>query len=182
MPQRPLQAADAAVDVAVLDLGLPDGAGEELLPLLRAACPRAAALVLTYFSDQERLAHAVEAGVSGVLHKSASFETVVDAVRRLDAGEQLLSLHDVITALRLVDEERQREREAQLACERLTDREREVLQALAEGLCDKEIAARLSVSPATIRSHVTSILAKLEATSRLQAVVLAARYGLVQIG
>jgi len=69
--RRTLREAGASVDVAVVDLGLPGGSGEELIPVLRAAYPRAVALVLAYCSDRERLARAVEAGASGVLHKSA---------------------------------------------------------------------------------------------------------------
>jgi DNA-binding NarL/FixJ family response regulator len=179
--RRAIGAADASVDVAVVDLGLPDGSGEELIPVLRAAYPRAAALVLTYFSDRERLAQAVEAGASGVLHKSASVEEVIEAVRRLHSGEQLLSLEDVFEALRLVDQERRKDREVWLSFEKLTDRELEVLQALSDGLSDREISERFHVGSATVRSHVTSILAKLGAASRLQALVLAVRHGLVKI-
>jgi DNA-binding NarL/FixJ family response regulator len=179
--RRAIGAADASVDVAVVDLGLPDGSGEELIPVLRAAYPRAAALVLTYFSDRERLARAVEAGASGVLHKSASVEEVIEAVRRLHSGEQLLSLEDVFEALRLVDQERRKDREVWLSFEKLTDRELEVLQALADGLSDREISERFHVGSATVRTHVTSILAKLGAASRLQALVLAVRHGLVKI-
>jgi DNA-binding NarL/FixJ family response regulator len=179
--RRAIGAADASVDVAVVDLGLPDGSGEELIPVLRAAYPRAAALVLTYFSDRERLAQAVEAGASGVLHKSASVEEVIEAVRRLHSGEQLLSLEDVFEALRLVDQERRKDREVWLSFEKLTDRELEVLQALSDGLSDREISERFHVGSATVRSHVTSILAKLGVASRLQALVLAVRHGLVKI-
>jgi len=179
--RRALGEVGAAVDVAVVDLGLPDGSGEELIPVLRAAYPRAAALVLTYFSDQERLARAVEAGASAVLHKSASVEEVVEAVRRLDSGEQLLSLEEIFEALKLVDQERRKDRAARRSFERLTDRELEVLQALADGLSDKEIADRFHVGIATVRTHVTSILAKLGAASRLQALVLAVRHGIVRI-
>jgi DNA-binding NarL/FixJ family response regulator len=179
--RRAIGAADVSVDVAVVDLGLPDGSGEELIPVLRAAYPRAAALVLTYFSDRERLARAVEAGASGVLHKSASVEEVIEALRRLHSGEQLLSLEDVFEALRLVDQERRKDREVWLSFEKLTDRELEVLQALADGLSDREISERFHVGSATVRTHVTSILAKLGAASRLQALVLAVRHGLVKI-
>jgi DNA-binding NarL/FixJ family response regulator len=179
--RRTLREAGASVDVAVVDLGLPDGSGEELIPVLRAAYPRAVALVLTYFSDRERLARAVEAGASGVLHKSASVGEVVEAVRRLHAGEQLLSLEEVFEALRLVDQERRRDREVWLWFERLTDRELEVLQALADGLSDREISERFHVGTATVRTHVTSILAKLKVASRLQALVLAVRHGIVKI-
>ncbi|HLT21754.1 MAG TPA: response regulator transcription factor [Thermomicrobiales bacterium] len=169
------------IDVAVVDLGLPDGSGEEFIPELREASPDAAALVLTYFSERERLARAVAAGAAGVLHKSAPVSEVVDAVRRLAAGEQLVTLHEVIEALRMLDRERQRDREARLSVEQLTERELEVLQALADGLSDKEIAERLYIGPATVRTHITNILAKLNATSRLQALVLAVRNDIVRI-
>jgi DNA-binding NarL/FixJ family response regulator len=179
--RQALAEVGAGVDVAVVDLGLPDGSGDELIGVLRAANPRAVALVLTYFSDQERLARAVQAGASGVLHKSAPVTEVMDAVRRLDAGEPLLSLPEVFSALRLVDQEREKDRESRLAFEQLTDRELEVLQALADGQSDKEIAERFHISLATVRSHVTSVLAKLQATSRLQALVVAVRQGIVTI-
>jgi DNA-binding NarL/FixJ family response regulator len=179
--RRALTEMGTAPDVAVVDLGLPDGSGEELIPVLRAAYPRAAALVLTYFSDRERLARAVEAGASGVLHKSSSIEQVVEAVRRLHSGEQLLSIEEVFEALRLVDRERRKDREARLSFEKLTERELEVLRALAGGLSDREISERFHVGTATVRTHVTSILAKLGAASRLQALVLAVRHGIVKI-
>jgi DNA-binding NarL/FixJ family response regulator len=175
--RRALGEAGAAVE----DLGLPDGSGEELIPVLRATHLRALALVLTYFSDRERLARAVEAGASGVLHKSSSVEEIVEAVRRLHSGEQLLSIEEVFEALRLVDRERRKDREARSSFEKLTDRELEVLRALAEGLSDREISNRFHVGAATVRTHVTSILAKLGAASRLQALVLAVRHGVVKI-
>lgn len=169
------------MDVAVIDLGLPDGDGDALIGILRATHPRAVALVLTYFSDQDRLARAVQAGASGVLHKSASVGEVMDAIRRLHAGEPLLSAHDVVAALQTNDRGRAGDRARQCPSEPLTDRESEVLQALADGLSDREIAERFHISSTTVRSHVTSVLAKLQATSRLQALVLAVRSGLVSI-
>jgi DNA-binding NarL/FixJ family response regulator len=177
---RAIAATGAAIDVAIVDLGLPDGAGEDLIPILRDANPDATSLVLTYFSDRERLARAVQAGATGVIHKSASFEEVVDAIRRVDAGEQILALETVLAALRITGDDRLKADE-RLAVDLLTERELEVLQALAEGLSDKEIAERLSVGQATVRTHVTNILAKLDAASRLQAVVTAVRYNIVAI-
>lgn len=179
--RRLIEDVGTTIDLVVVDLGLPDGSGEEIIPALRVINPHAAALVLTYFSDQERLARAVAAGASGVLHKSASIQEVIDAVRRLHAGEQLVSREEVIAALRRVDEERREDRETRRSFERLTERELAVLQALADGLSDREIADRLYIGPATVRTHVTSILTKLNAASRLQAVVLAVRHNLVTI-
>jgi DNA-binding NarL/FixJ family response regulator len=176
-----LQSAEHAVDVAIVDLNLPDGSGTDLIRELRNSLPRATALVLSATTDQKHLASAIEAGAAGVMHKSAPMSDLVEAVRRLAAGEQLLSQQEVIGALRLLVRVRESNREAQLAIDRLTPREREVLQALAEGWSDKEIATRLHVGVGTVHSHVTNILSKLEVSSRLQALVFAVRHGVVTI-
>ena len=175
--------ADAlGVDVAVVDLDLPDGSGVDFIGYLRSIRPRAMALVLTAFSERERLARAIEAGAAGVAHKSTHPEDVVEAIRRLYAGEQLLSQQEVMEALRLVSREREKDREAQFMIDKLTPREREVLQALTEGFSsDKEIAERLYVGTGTVHAHIASILSKLELQSRLQALVFAVRYGVVEI-
>lgn len=176
-----LQSAEHAVDVAIVDLNLPDGSGTDLIRELRNSLPRATALVLSATTDQKHLASAIEAGAAGVMHKSAPMSDLVEAVRRLAAGEQLLSQQEVIGALRLLVRVRESNREAQLAIDRLTPREREVLQALAEGWSDREIATRLHVGVGTVHSHVTNILSKLEVSSRLQALVFAVRHGVVTI-
>ena len=176
-----LQSAEHAVDVAIVDLNLPDGSGTDRIRELRSSLPRATALVLSATTDQKHLASAIEAGAAGVMHKSAPMSDLVEAVRRLAAGEQLLSQQEVIGALRLLVRVRESNREAQLAIDRLTPREREVLQALGEGWSDKEIATRLHVGVGTVHSHVTNILSKLEVSSRLQALVFAVRHGVVTI-
>ncbi|MDQ3999536.1 MAG: PAS domain S-box protein, partial [Actinomycetota bacterium] len=169
------------VDVAIIDLGLPDGYGGELIKELREANPRAQALVLSATLDRSEIARAVEAGAAGVLHKSAEMDKVVEAVRRLKAGESLLPLEEVVELLRFASSRREQEQEASQAIARLTPREKDVLQALAEGLDSKEIADRLYISVQTERNHMASILAKLGAHSRLQALVFAARHGVVDI-
>ncbi len=169
------------IDVAIVDLDLPDGSGAEFVDELRAANPRARTLVLTADADRKVHARAVEAGACGVLHKTVLISDVVDAVHRLLAGESLLSQNETIELLRLADREREQNKEAQRAIESLTSREREVLQALADGLSDKEIAEHLYVGAGTVRNHVTSILRKLDVHSRLQALVFAVRHGAVEI-
>lgn len=170
------------VDVAVIDLDLPDGHGSEILPELRRKSPRALALVLTASADRVEYARAVEAGAAGVLHKSARISEVISSVRRLLAGETLLSTEETVELLRLYRRHQEKTREAQQSIERLTSREREVLQCLARGLSDKEIADRLYVSVGTVRNHVASTLSKLRVHSRLQALILAIQHGLVKPG
>ena len=169
-------------DVGIFDLGLPDGYGGDLIRALRAANPRAQALVLSSSQDRAEIALAVESGAAGVLHKSAGMDEIIDAVRRLKAGETLLPLEDIVELLRFAGARKEEEYEAQQAIARLTDREREVLEALAEGLDTQQIAGRLHISAKTERNHVASILAKLDVHSRLQALVFAARHGVVEIG
>jgi DNA-binding NarL/FixJ family response regulator len=176
-----LEDAGFAVDVALVDLNLPDGSGADLIKELRDSRPRATALVLSATADKRHLAAAIEAGAAGVMHKSAPMGELVEAVHRLAAGDQLLSQEEVIEALRFLTRERESHREARLASDRLTPREREVLQALAEGSSDREIAGRLHVGEGTVHSHVTNILSKLEVSSRLQALVFAVRHGVVTI-
>jgi DNA-binding NarL/FixJ family response regulator len=176
--------AEIEADVALVDLGLPDGDGVDLVADVRAANPDAAVLVLTAVTDQRHLDRAVEAGASGVLNKAEPLPVVLNAVRRLAAGEPLLSssdLRELLERLRLAGREREQSREAEAALGRLTSREREVLEGVAEGLSDKEIAERLYISGKTVRSHVASILAKFGVESRLQALIFAVRHGAIEI-
>jgi DNA-binding NarL/FixJ family response regulator len=170
------------VDVAVLDLRLPDGEGTDLIGELRAKNPHVVALLLTASSDLAVYARAVAAGAAGVVHKSVYVGEVMDAIRRLAAGEALLSQEEVVQLLRFAERERAQSREALASFEQLTPREWEVLRALAEGMNDKEIAERLYIGVGTARSHVARMLTKLGVHSRLQALVLAARHGFVTIG
>jgi DNA-binding NarL/FixJ family response regulator len=169
-------------DVAVVDLDLPDGNGAELIGELRAANPQGMALILTASADRGAYARAVEAGAAGVLHKSVRIKDIIDAVRRLEAGETLLSPNEVGELLWLAGQQRAQNQEAQRAIESLTPRELEVLQALAEGLSDKEIAERLYVGVGTVRTHLVHVLEKLGVHTRLQALVFAVRHGIVEIG
>jgi DNA-binding NarL/FixJ family response regulator len=167
------------IDLAVVDLNLPDGDGTELIGELRTANPHGMVLILTASADREAYARAVETGAAGVLNKSASIREVIEASRRLVAGEAVLSTDEVAELLRLADRRREQDRETRRAIESLTPREREVLVLLAEGLSDKEIAERLYVGSGTVRTHVVNIFVKLGVHSRLQALVFAARHGLI---
>ncbi len=168
-------------DVAVVDLMLPDGYGEDLIKDLRETNPMAQALVLSANIDRARIARAVEAGAAGVFNKTARLEEVVEAVHRLRGGETLLPPHETVELLRFAGDRRNEEYEARQAIARLTSREIEVLQALAEGLGSQEIAERLHISVKTERNHMSSILSKLGLHSRLQALVFALRHGIVHI-
>lgn len=164
-------------DLGVIDLALPDGEGVELIEDLREVNPLFAALVLTASLDRMEHARAIEAGAAGVLHKSADVDEIMDATRRLAAGETLISPEELAEMLHLAGESR----EARASIEQLTRREREVLRALARGLSNKQIAEHLHMSVDTERTHMMNILNKLGVHSRLQALLFAARHGLIEL-
>jgi len=180
-PDGPVSAelVDDGVDVAVLDLALPDGDGIALIPELRAASPDVEVLVLSANLDRAQTARAIDAGAAGALDKTADLDQVVDAIRRLRAGEALLPGHEIVELLRFAGDRREQEREDRQAIASLTHREREVLKAVAAGLDGQTIADRLGISIRTERNHVARILNKLGVHTQLQAVLFALRYGLI---
>ncbi|MGB3634013.1 MAG: response regulator transcription factor [Rubrobacteraceae bacterium] len=180
--RRKLENAEYSADVGILDLSLTDGEGVELVKELRKANPDFAALVLTASLDRADHARAVEAGASGVLHKSVDVDEIISGARRILEGETLFSSNELVELLRLAGHTREEEREARTSIEKLTPREMDVLQALAEGLSNKEIAEKLYMSLDTERTHMMNILNKLGVHSRLQALLFAVRYGIVDLG
>jgi DNA-binding NarL/FixJ family response regulator/signal transduction histidine kinase len=169
------------IDVAIIDLGLPDGFGADLIKDLRRANPRAQALVLSGALDRAETARAVARGAAGVLDKTEHLQQVVSAVHRLRDGETLLPLEEIVALLRYAGDQREIERDEREALAQLTPREREVLQAVADGLNSQEIADRLHIAVRTERNHIANILAKLGAHSQIQALLLALRYGIVEV-
>ncbi len=176
-----LKKTGSRAEAGVIDLSLPDGEGVELIKDLRDTNPEFAALVLTASLDRAEYARAVEAGAAGVLHKSADVDEIITAVRRVVNGESLFTTSELVELLRLAGHTREQEREARSNIERLTPRETEVLKALAEGLSNKEIAEKLYMSVDTERTHMMNILNKLGVHSRLQALLFAARYGVIEL-
>jgi DNA-binding NarL/FixJ family response regulator len=170
------------LDYAIVDLELPDGEGADVIRGLRAANRRIQALVLSAYTDLDHVSLAVEAGAAGVVHKTARIAEVIGAIRRLEAGEPLLSAAEMVELCRVGRDRRRAREEAATMLAKLTPREMEVLRALAEGLSDKQIAERLYVGDGTVRSHLVNVFAKLEVASRLEAVLFAIRHSAVEVG
>ncbi len=165
--------ATEAPDVVLLDHRLPDGDGVEAIPDLLALRPEASIVVLTATTADHVLVAAIEGGASGFVSKTRGLDEVTSAVRAAAAGESVISPEMLA---RLLPRLHRREAEPR---DTLTEREREVLQLLAEGLSNAAIAERLFVSVHTVRNHVANLSTKLGAHSKLEALSIAVREGLL---
>jgi len=166
-------------DIALIDLDLPDGEGTDLIRDLHAVNSRATALVLTSDSSDLATARAVAAGASGVMHKTRPVSEIMDAIRRVHAGESLVPVREMMEMLRFLARQREQDRTVRATIARLTPREREVLHALVSGkTTNRDLADALFISPKTAGHHVDNIMAKMGVNSRVAAVALATREGL----
>lgn len=168
------EAKRLAPDVVLLDMVMPDGDGLEALRRIGSGPGAPRVIVLTSFADDGRVVDAMRAGAAGYLLKDAQPAELLAAIRAAHAGGS--PLHPDAAAY-LVGELR---RPAAGGPE-LTAREREVLQLLAQGMPNKAIALRLSLSEKTVKAHVSALLRKLDVTDRTQAALRAVREGLVDV-
>src|SRR5919106_5770174 len=158
-------------EVVLLDLELPAMSGLEAIPRLIQASPSTRVLVFTAYDTEERVLSAVRSGARGYLLKGAPTAEIAGAIRAVAADESVLAPRvagKVMAAMR-----------SPHSAGQLTGREREGLRLIADGLPSKQIASALSISERTVKFHTTSLLRKLEADNRAQAVALAAQRGLL---
>ena len=172
------RARELRPDVALMDVRMPGTDGVEATRQIVVLLPSVRVLMLTTFDLDEYVISAFRAGASGFLLKTAPRDQLVSAVRTVHAGEALLA---PIGTRRLI-EQLVRPPEETAALAQLTEREREVFTLLARGLSNAEIAAELVVEPSTVKSHVASVLSKLDLRDRVQAVVYGYEHGLVEPG
>ncbi|MBV7537561.1 response regulator [Duganella sp. sic0402] len=160
--------------VILLDLNMPGMSGVETLQLLRQDCPESAIVMLTVSEDAEDLSTALKAGASGYLLKNIDTDYLTRAIRRAAAGETVVA--EAMTAKLVAQLQSGSVPPAASELDRLTPREREILDCLARGESNKGIARILDLAESTVKIHVQSVLKKLKLSSRVQAAVFAVEH------
>jgi DNA-binding NarL/FixJ family response regulator len=174
-------------ELMLLDLGLPDGRGIDLLPDLRGARPQARVVAFTVFDDEAHVLEAVEAGVDGYALKTVDVESLVDTLDSAMRGESPISPVVAGFLLRRLRRSERRASGTQASAApidrvmALTPRERSVLEALARGLSYREAAASIGMGVNTLSHHVKNLYPKLAANSRTEAVCHALREGIIRL-
>lgn len=163
-------------NVALIDLVMPGG-GIETTRTIREACPQTQVVLLTSFEDPQQIVAAVRAGALSCLLKDVDADALADAVRKASRGEAVL--HQRVAA-RLMELLRKDSEPGSEMLDLLSQREREVLALIAEGLNNQLIAERLGIGEKTVKTHVSNVLGKLDVSDRTQAAVFAWKSGLKQ--
>jgi two-component system response regulator DevR len=161
--------------VAVLDVRLPDGDGVSVCRELRSRMPELACLMLTSFDDEEALLDSIMAGASGYVLKQIQGSDLVSAVRTVARGQSLLDPSATTKLMARLRGEQTKEPEPDDGLPNLTDREREILALIGEGLTNRQIGQRLYLAEKTVKNHISRLLAKLGVERRIQAAVIASQ-------
>lgn len=164
-------AVSERADVVLMDLIMPRMDGIAAIEALSRARPEAKAIVLTTLVDPHEVQHALRMGAHGYVSKTASAEELITVIRGVDAGRRLMSPD--VTDMMI------RAGQASTPGTDLTERERDVLRAMARGLTNQAIASELGISVPTIKFHITNILGKLQVGNRTEAVLLAMKHRIV---
>lgn len=159
------KARELSPDVVVLDIRMPDGSGVEACRDIRAENPDVKVLMLTSYSDEEAVMGSIMAGASGYLLKEIRSEEIVDAIKRVGAGQSLL---DPMVTASVLDRIRNGN-DADDGWNQLTSQEQRILESIAQGKTNREIAQEIHLSDKTVKNYVSNILGKLEVSRRSQA-------------
>ena len=173
-------AASDPPNIIILDIVLGDEDGLSLLPELRAVAPHARVLVLTGLRSSESQRQAMRAGAMGIVLKEHAVEVLIKAIKKVHHGEVWLDRLTLGSVLQEMTEEKQPSPDQEKIAT-LTEREREVVSLVGEGLKNKQIAAKLFISETTVTHHLSSVFSKLTVSDRLELIIYAFRHGLAKL-
>jgi NarL family two-component system response regulator LiaR len=168
-------------DVVLMDIDLPGMDGVDATRLLTQLCPDAQVVAITALQPGDVMARVIEAGATGFVPKTQAADLLIDVIRRAAIGEIVLPAQDTVALLLRLGQAHERRADARRLTEQLTEREVEILQAIADGRSTDEIAREMFISPHTVHSHVGRILTKLGLHSKLEAVLFSLREGLIRL-
>jgi two-component system nitrate/nitrite response regulator NarL len=167
-------------DLIILDLVLGDEDGLTVIPELSRASPRSKVLILTGVQDQDSHRLAIRRGAMGIVLKEHAAETLLKAIRKVNDGEVWIERSMMGSLLQNIDKPAAANPE-EAKIKSLTEREREVISLVGEGLKNKQIGERLFISETTVTHHLSSVFSKLEVSDRLELIIYAFRHGLATV-
>jgi DNA-binding NarL/FixJ family response regulator len=186
--QSAVQQVDMTMpDVVLIDINMPQMSGLEVTRIIKRRHPQMGVIILTMHEDDEQLFHAIRVGAAAYCTKDVEAEELIRLIRRVARGEYLINenvLSRPFVASRVLDQFRELSQMDQVnegVFSPLTPREVEILDCVAQGNSNKEIARILSISDQTVKNHITSILRKLAVNDRTQAVIYALRHGWIKL-
>jgi DNA-binding NarL/FixJ family response regulator len=174
-------AVEHVPDVILMDVRMPKRSGIEATQQIREEVPSARILMLTVSDEEADLYDAVKSGATGYLLKDASIDEVLEAIKSVQAGQSTISPSMASKLMAEFSAITKKQTQKQQPGPKVTDREMEVLQLVAKGMSNREIAKALFISENTVKNHIRNILEKLQLHSRMQAVYYAVREGLIEI-
>lgn len=166
-------------DVLLLDVGLPDGNGLDMIPRVNTASPDTHIIVLTSLSDEATLMRVVDSGISGFVSKDSQLSDLLETIRKAADGEIVMPTSLLVGLLMRLPRDKAAAYKDERGWERLTIREQEILELLAKGKSGNEIAEELHIAPLTVRTHIRNMMSKMGVHSRLEAVAFGLKNGII---
>jgi DNA-binding NarL/FixJ family response regulator len=166
-------------DVLLLDIGLPDGNGLDLVPEINTTSPDTHIVVLTSLSDEATLMRVIDSGISGFVSKNSQLSELLETIRKAADGEIVMPTSLLMGLLMRLPRDKAAAYQDEKGWQRLTVREQEILEMLAKGKSGNEIAEELHIAPLTVRTHIRNMMSKMGVHSRLEAVAFGLKNGII---
>jgi DNA-binding NarL/FixJ family response regulator len=166
-------------DVLLLDIGLPDGNGLDLIPEINTTSPDTHIVVLTSLSDEATLMRVIDSGISGFVSKNSQLSELLETIRKAADGEIVMPTSLLMGLLMRLPRDKAAAYQDEKGWQRLTVREQEILEMLAKGKSGNEIAEELHIAPLTVRTHIRNMMSKMGVHSRLEAVAFGLKNGII---